>query len=426
MKKIFTFLSVVLLSTGAQSQTFTNFAGTGSYGYSGDGGLATSAKIAGVGGMAFDQAGNLYFSDKGNNVIRMVNLAGIISTVVGTGVAGSLGDGGPASSAQLNRPDNIVFDAAGNLYIKETKNGKIRKVDVSGNISTYATIATSISRAAAMAIDGLGNLYINNDNNVIVEKINTSTVATTYAGMVSTQGGTGDGGLATAAKLWQAFYLTTDVSGNLYIAEYQANTIRKVNNTGTITTIAGTFNSTSSQGFGGTVGDGGAATAAYLSTPRGMAVNSSGDLYFAADYGKIRFINSAGLINSIASGSNILNAELLIFDSFNNLYYSEASTNQIKKISNLQISSTAEEVAGNKVNFSIYPNPANKSVNIHVIGSPHAKIATIVDVVGQTVLTMAINEIDTEININNLTRGIYYLSLASDRNMSTKKLVVVD
>lgn len=366
MKKIFTFLSATLLCINVQSQTFTTIAGAG-FGYSGDGGPATAAKFLGVGGMAIDQSGNLYFSDRGNHVIRKINSSGFISTVVGTGVAGNLGDGGPASSAQLNKPDNIVFDAVGNLYIKEKNNGKIRKVDLSGNISTYATIATSVVRATAMAIDALGNLYVNNDNNVIVEKINTSTVTTTYAGILGTQGATGDGGAATSAKLWQAYYLTTDVSGSLYIAEFQANTIRKVNSAGIISTIAGTFNSTSTQGFGGMVGDGGPATAAYLATPRALAVNSLDDLYFATDYGKIRFINSAGIINTIASCNNIGNADILIFDSSNNLYYFDIAFNQIKKITNIQIQTSLKEYTETIINFSVYPNPANKSFTINIV-----------------------------------------------------------
>ena len=425
MKKIFTFLSATFLCINVQSQTFTTVAGTFTTGYSGDGGQATSAQINGVGGMAFDQSGNLYFSDRGNHVIRKINTAGIISTIAGNGTAGSSGDGGAATSAKLNSPENIAIDATGNLYIKEPQNGKIRKVDLSGNISTYATIATNSSGGGrAMAIDASGNLYVNNANNVIVQKINTSTVTTTYAGMVGTQGATGDGGAATSAKLWQAYSLTTDVSGSLYIAEFQANTIRKVNSAGIISTIAGTFNSTSTQGFGGMVGDGGPATAAYLATPRSMAVNSLGDLYFATDYGKIRLINSAGIINTIEAGNNIYYADLLIFDSSNNLYYIEGVGGQIKKITNIQIQTSLKESAETKINFSVYPNPANKSFTINIADPLKPTQAYIVDVLGQKVLSVTINQSNTELDINHLPVGIYFVTLNSGNKTTTQKLVI--
>ena len=422
MKKIFTFLSATLLCVNVQSQTFTTVVGLSGYGYSGDGGPATSAKISGVGGMAFDLAGNLYFSDKGNHVIRKINSAGIISTVVGTGAVGSSGDGGPALLAQLNKPENIAFDAAGNLYIKEPKNGKIRKVDVSGNISTYATIPIDALRATAMAMDASGNIFVNTDGTVVVNKINTSAVSTRYAGMVGTMGATGDGGAATSAELWQAYYLTTDVSGSLYIAEFQANTIRKVNSAGIISTIAGGFGNINNTAYGAL--DGIPATAAYLPTTRGMAVNALGDLYFAVDYGKIRFINSAGIINTISSGSNISSADLLIFDSSNNLYFTDNFTTSIKKIANIQIQTSIKEYAETKINFSVYPNPANKSFTINIVDPQKTTQANIIDVLGQKVLSVTINQSNTEVDINHLPAGIYFVTLNSGSKTTTQKLVI--
>ena len=427
MKKTITILSLALVSINLNAQTFTNFAGiagAGGYGYSGDGGPATSAKINGVGGIAVDQAGNVFFSDNGNNVIRKVNTSGIITTVVGTGTAGSLGDGGPAISAQLNHPENIVFDAAGNLYIKEPRNGKIRKVDVAGNITTYATIITDPLRAQAMTIDGAGNLYVNNDNDVIVEKITPAGVRTTYAGMAGTQGASGDGGPAINAELWQAYYLTTDNSGNLYISEYQGNTVRKVNDYGIISTFAGVFGGVSDPANEGKDGDGGPATVALLSGAKGLAVNSKGELFVATDLSQIRYIDSVGIIHSIAHNYDILFPTLLAFDASDNLYYYSSIMNQIKKISDINSTVGLEEHSLDKIDFSIYPNPASKHIVINTNATSSNIKMQITDVIGQIVMKSNIKDINTIIDINNLNSGIYIITLSMENRSSSHKLIV--
>lgn len=427
MKKTLTILSLALVSINLDAQIFTNFAGTagaGGYGYSGDGGPATTAKINGVGGIAVDQAGNVFFSDNGNNVIRKVNTSGIITTVVGTGTAGSLGDGGSAISAQLNHPENIVFDTVGNLYIKEPRNGKIRKVDVAGNITTYTTITANPLRAQAMTIDGAGNLYVNNDNDVIVEKITPAGVRTTYAGMSGTQGASGDGGPAINAELWQAYYLTTDNSGNLYISEFQGNTVRKVNSSGIVSTFAGVFGSVSDPANEGKDGDGGSATSAFLAGAKGLAVNSKGALFVATDLNQIRFIDSVGIIHSIAHNYNILYPTLLAFDASDNLYYYSSIMNQIKKISSINSAVGLEEHSLDKINFSIYPNPTSKQIVINTNKtSPKIKVQ-ITDVIGQIVMSSNITDINTSVDISNLKSGIYIVTLSLENRTSSRKLIV--
>ncbi len=222
---------------------------------SGDGGQATAAEIAGAYAVVCDAAGNLYIADN-NSCIRKVTTSGIISTVAGGAIAGFSGDGGDATAAELFDPTGVAIDATGNLYISDSFNSRIRKVNTLGIITTFA-----------------GN---------------------------GTSGYSGDGGPATAAELMFTDEITFDAAGNLYIADYQGNRIRKVNTAGIISTVAG--NGTAAYG-----GDGGQATAAQLNQPPGVAIDASGNLYIADNSNnRIRMVcnaadNVSGIISSPSS-----------------------------------------------------------------------------------------------------------------------------
>ena len=253
----------------------------------GDGGAATAAKFFEPHGMALDGAGNLYIADRNNQRIRKVSATGVVTTVAGTGTLGAGGDGGPATAAQLNRPEDVAVDSSGNLYIADTSNNRIRKVDSSGNISTVAgtgtrgfsgdgaaAVAAKLNRPRGVALDAAGNLHIIDTYNSRIRKVNASGNISTVAGGGLTLG---DGGLATAAKLNWPQDAAVDGAGNLYIADRSNHRIRKVDvSTRNISTVAGsgTF------GYGG---DGGpaTATAAKLNQPFSVAVDSSGNLYIA-------------------------------------------------------------------------------------------------------------------------------------------------
>ncbi len=226
------------------SGIISTIAGNGTFGYSGDGGQATAAQFKGVSGIAFDAAGNLYFSDGGNNNVRKITTSGIISTVAGNGTSGYSGDGGQATAAEFYSPNAITFDAAGNLYIADGYNERIRKVISSGIINTYCGdgtlgyIGNGYTQAAAaeinypygMQFDTHGNFYFADQYNNLIRKVATTGLIYTIAGHSTGGGYSGDGGQATLANLNFPSAVAFDALGNLYIADASNNCIRKVTN----------------------------------------------------------------------------------------------------------------------------------------------------------------------------------------------------
>lgn len=269
------------------SGTMTTFAGRdGGGAFPANGSPATSARLDAPHGVAADAQGNVYVSDTNNGRVYRVSPGGTITTFAGTGQSSFSGDGGPATSARLYAPAGLAVDRQGNVYIADSYNQRVRKVSASGTITTFAGtgkqgssgdggLATSaqLQYPTAVAVDGQGNVYIAGTPDSRVRKVTPGGTITTFAG-TGAGGFSGDGGRAASAQLKLPAAVAADGEGNVYIADTANYRVRKVSPGGAITTIAGT-------GAGGFSGDGGPATSARLFSPHGVAVDGKGNVYIA-------------------------------------------------------------------------------------------------------------------------------------------------
>ena len=358
--------------------TITLYAGNLAAYYSGDGGPATLAGLYQPTGIAVDRNGNLYIADDLNDRVRKVDPSGIITTFAGTGVGGYNGDNVPATDAKLAGPHDIVVDDIGNVYIGEFGNRRVRKVDTLGIITT---LAVSYSPILGVAIDRSGNLYFScwNDGTIggfidhSVWKVNTSGTKTKLAGSDSS-GFSGDGGPSTAALLSYPYKIAVDRIGNVYIADAGNNRIRRIDPSGIITTFAG-------NGVGGYSGDGGPIINCELAYPTGLAFDSIDNLYIV-DLGnhRIRYINSSVFVNTVRD---------------------------------------------NHSDLKIYPNPCSGEFSINIISNfkTEAQI-TITTTIGQKLKEVATTtNTKTEI-ILDVPPGIYFVTTVTEKGRQSSKIIV--
>jgi sugar lactone lactonase YvrE len=331
-------------------------AGTGATTYFGNGVPATGADLYYPTGVASDSSGNIYIADRSNCVVREVNAStGIITTLAGSGTCGFSGDGGPATSADLNQPYKVAVDSSGNVYIADTANCVIRKV-TSGTITTFAgkdvcgysgdggaATAAELYEPMGVAVDSSGDLYIADQYNYVIRKVSGGNIST-FAGN-HTYGFAGDGGPATSAEFRYPTDVAVDAQGNVYIADQYNQVIRKVNTSGTISTYAG--NTTA-----GYQGDGGLAYETSLYYPLGVGVDGAGDVIIAdQDNYRVRLVDESNIIHTIAgngaagfNGNDILatTAELnlpygVAVDPSGNIYEADFNNWLVRKINALVI-----------------------------------------------------------------------------------------
>ncbi len=312
---------VVLPASGLISTV----AGTGVAGYNGDSIAATTAQLNLPRGVAVDTSGNIYIADSMNSRVREITASmGDISTVAGTATGGYNGDNIPATSAELSDPMGVALDAAGNMYIADTGNERIRKVTLStGKISTLAgdgvvgsygeyILAThaQLSFPTGVALDAAGNVYIADSGNNLIRAVNTGKSTITIAGItilpgdIATVAGTGNtpcsgsGVAATSIDLSEPYGVAVDSAGNIYIADTMNNCIREVAaSTGIISTVAGT-------GAGGFKD--GVATQAWLDEPYGVAIDIHGNIYIAdLNNARLREVTVANGIISTLAGTGV-------------------------------------------------------------------------------------------------------------------------
>jgi sugar lactone lactonase YvrE len=307
-RRLSSFFVLIALAGVANAQTriISPAAGTGAAGFSGDGGQATSAQLHAPVDVAVDVNGDFFIADRNNNRIRKVDTGtGVIRTVAGSGAAGWFFSGGPALFASLDHPAGVVVDNAGNFYIAdllENDFSRIHRVSASNNVISRIELPVIIRGAVAIALDSDNNLYIAEQAGNRIRKFGLSSGSFTTVAGTGVPGFSGDGGAATAAQINGPVHLAIDSEDNLYFSDSLNHRIRKVSAaTGIISTIAG---SGPAGGAGAFSGDGGIATSARLNNPRGVAIDSVGNIFIADTLNKrIRRISaSTGVIATIVSG----------------------------------------------------------------------------------------------------------------------------
>lgn len=375
----------------ASTAVITTIAGIGAPGYSGDGGLATSASIAGPGYLCLDGTGNLYFTDTTNS-IRKINLtSGIITTIAHSSIMGNAGDGGPASAAQLAQPLGICY-WSGKLYFADKFNNEVRMIDLSTNIIT--------------------------------------TVAGNYPGA----GPIGDGGPATAAALSVPYAVRTDAAGNLFIADLNHFRIRKVDHTtNIITTVAG-------NGTGGFAGDGGLASIAEIGAVDGIWIDVHGDIYINDQSCSCRKIDHATGIIHVVAGDGVMtgfsgdggpataglmnNPGGLYVDPANgNIIIADVYNNRIRKATQPSYVVTLKTENNEPSHFSVYPDPSEGKFMV----SSNEKMAnsriTVQNILGEVVYSSGATSLLTIVDITDQPSGNYYVRIEYEGGSETKQIL---
>ena len=344
---------ILLAGSSTTAQTIITIAGTGTAGFLGDNGPATAARVNLPTTVQRDAFGNLYIADRMNHRVRRIDQDGIITTIAGTGTAGFSGDGGPATAAQLNQPIGLAVADNGILYITDHGNRRIRRLAPDGTITTIAgtgvaggagdggpALQAQFNNPWAVLLRGT-ELYIADRSNDRVRMIDLNTGIITSVAGTGTAGSSGDGGPATAAQLNKPIALCFDAQDRLYIADENNERVRRVDlNTGIITTVAG-------NGQTGFQGDGGQATAARLNKPCGVATDLEGNLYISDRMNqRLRRVGTNGVISTIAGtgtvgfngdGGPATSAQInypreLFSDGSGNIYFADTDNNRIRKI----------------------------------------------------------------------------------------------
>ena len=441
-------IAFVLYSQSMSAQIISTFAGTG-YGagtgsgdYTGDGGFANAARLNNCSGVAFDGAGNVYIADRDNHVIRKVSFLGIITTYAGNGTAGYSGDNSAATAAKLNQPYGVAVDATGNVYIADYSNNRVRKVNTSGKITTCAgtgvpgysgnggpATAAELNNPQGIAVDQYSNVYVTEAANHVVRKIAASGSITTVAGN-GTFGYSGNGGNAIAAQLDGPAGITVDVYGNIYIADYYNNVVRKVDTNGIINDFAGNT-------LVGNTGDGGIATNAKLHSPSGVSIFGHGDVYIS-DQGNniVRKVDGSGIItrfagtttngymgdNGSATAAELSSPKGLAVDGLGRVYIADYDNNVIRLVSYPdRVKSLAEGAEG----MNVYPNPSSGLFTVMLPETATNATITVTDVTGKEIIKITGTKAhEILLKMGHLPSGSYFIKGVVGNKTYVQKVVL--
>ncbi|MFI5151306.1 MAG: T9SS type A sorting domain-containing protein [Bacteroidia bacterium] len=430
-----------------QAQVITTMAGTAPFGFGGDGGAATAAKLHNAFSITADNSGTVYFSDYANGRIRKISTAGVITTIAGNGVNGFTGDGGPAVSAQLNNPQGITVNPAGTLlYIADCLNHRIRMINLSSGIintvigngvaanrgdSGLAT-AAEIAYPDYVALDAWGNLYATaQGGNIRIRRVDAGT------GIVQTVAGGGsladaDGNTATSVWLREVQYITLDALGNIFYSEPDYHVVRKIAvGSGTLSTVAGMENNF------GYAGDGGPASASRLAFPFAIVADFSGNVFIAdgnnnrvrkvsASTGNISTVAGDGVYTDngdglVATAAGLSHPQGMAIDRSGNMYVSDSSFS-IRKITSI----TAVEEVKPETNFQLYPNPSSGDLCFQASGMGYTSLA-IYDLTGRVIHSVELNAMEPNPLVHlhlDVPAGIYLVQIRRGKELISKKIVL--
>lgn len=441
---------LTFLTIFSWGQTIYSLAGTGNIGNTGDGGQASMATFGFISDVAVDPSGNVYIADINNSRIRKIDNTGIISAFTAS-TGGFSGDGGPVGLAEISNAYAIATDAAGNLYIADSGNNRIRKVSSSGTITTIAgtgvsgfsgdggqAILCQLNNPVGIAVDASSNIYIVDGGNNRVRKINPSGIITTIAG-TGVQGYSGDGGLATNAQLnfgtsSLAFGgVDIDLAGNIYISDYGNSRIRKISTTNSITTIAGggSITCSSNSVVATTMGPVGSV---------GVMVDASANIYVSTQFGcsYLKKIDGAGFINDIAgignagtNGDGGLATLAELYDPWNSAI--DASGNiyivgngyKVRVICPSGCLAGIKDIIATEIPINISPNPNNGKFKIHIPVPVQNSSIVIYNSIGQRVFEQINLEKNNMFDLENINSGLYNVVLLhNNQKISSKKIII--
>ncbi|MBE2290849.1 MAG: SMP-30/gluconolactonase/LRE family protein [Chitinophagaceae bacterium] len=444
MKQLLTLFLLFSVGYVSRAQIISTIAGNGFSAYTGDGGPATAASINNPLGVAVDGAGNVYIVDTKNHCIRKVNSAGIISTIAGNGTAGYSGDGGPATAAKLYIPNKIVLDVAGNILFVDNGNFCIRKIDAGGIISTIAgtgvagnsgdggpATAAQVNGSPGLAIDAAGNIYFSDVTKNTIRKINTSGIVSTIAGC-GLSGYMGDGGPATAARFNEPFGIAVDGTGNIYVAEYSNNCLRKISASGVVSTVTGAL-------VAGYSGDGGPASIAKLDRPASVVVDKNGNIYIG-DHNNhvIRRISNTGIITTIAgtgvsgysgdggpaTAATFRGPSDVCIDAMGSLLIADYGNSVIRRVNN--VVTVPFDPVLQDADMRVFPNPSSGRFSVRVSTMESCSMSIVVtDLLGRQVLTLSAST-NTDVPIDmNVANGWYVVAAIVDSRVLSEKMYLV-
>jgi hypothetical protein len=436
MKKLF-FLPLLLCSILNAQNIVSTYAGNGTPGFlNGD---TATARFRSPFGLCADGNGNIYIADAGNNCIRMISAAGVVTTIAGTGTAGY--QDGPAATAMFNSPSDLCIDVNGNIYVSDFQNQRIRKIS-SGMVTTVAGSGTAgyfdafdtvaqFNYPRGICVDLVGNIYVGDSWNHRIRKIDFLGNVTTYAGGGTNTGVGSIGDYIDAADTNARFYtpsgLNIDVNGNVYVADAYNHRIRKIDALRNVTTVAGS--GITGPGNGGY--QNGPVGTSILNTPTEVAIDGSGKIYFSDTFSNRIRIISNGNVDLIAGSGNSgyvngldVNAEfnyprgLALNPAATQIYLCDYNNHSIRKIV-LGLVGTGELI--NDLAIGLFPNPAIDHLTLNFNGESAA--VEIFDVAGNCVYRNAAAKPGEMVDISTLSVGIYVVSVFTEGKCFNERFV---